>query len=950
MKTRLQTLVLGTLFTLAGAVSAAGVTSQATIAERYGKLPLSFEANQGQSDAEVKFISRGQGYNLFLTPGEAVLALSKPSPDIGKEGNQLKEKKADDTAVVRMTLSGARQRPEITGLQPLPGKSNYFIGQDPKQWHTTVPHFAKVRYEEVYPGIDVVYYGKQRELEYDFVVQPGANPNHIKLAYSGVDKLHIDKQGQLILTTSGGVLTQQQPFIYQEVDGQRRRVDGGYLLDDANRVSFRLAHYDANRPLIIDPVLSYSTYLGGSDTDAGLDIAIDGAGNAYITGETRSTNFPTLNPFQNLSSIDGDAFVTKLAPGGNNLIYSTYLAGNGRDRGESIALDVTGNAYIAGYTTSSNFPTANAFDATYGGSGDVFVVKLAPAGNALVYSTYLGGSGAEINLVDEYSRAGIAVDIAGSAYVVGDTQYGNFPVTAGAFDTTCNAGTLFFCPVDIFVTKFTPAGNALVYSTYLGGSNELDGGDDDYGGDIAIDAAGHAYVTGSTDSNSFPVKNPFQATHNGYSLDAFVSKLSPNGATLVYSTYLGSPDQDIGRAIAVDSMNNAYVTGDAGGVGFPIKNAFRSSAPGNGDVFVTKFAPAGNTLVYSTYLGGTGNDLGRGIAVNSLGQAFVTGNTTSTNFPTRNPTQAAAGGFGDGFVTQFAPAGNTLIFSTYLGGNGSGVDGEGSDIAYGIAVDSCSTAFVTGQTASPAFPVVTPFQAARRGLSDAFVTRIAPSASITLQFSKATFSVNEGTATATITVQRCGSRSGTVSVNYATSNGTAVSGSDYTPASGTLTFANNQVSKTFTVGIVNDATVEASETVRLTLSGPTGAILGTPNTATLTILDNEPAQLRFSSATYSANETSLKATITVSRIGSLTGTSSVKYATANGTAMAGADYTAATGTVSFTAGINSKTFNVPIINDTTREGNETVNLALSAPVGATLAAPSSAALTIVSNE
>src|SRR5207247_1970406 len=407
--------------------------------------------------------------------------------------------------VLRMTFIGANPEPSVVGAEELPGKANYFIGSDPVKWRTDVPTYAKVRYKNVYPGIDLIYYGNQRQLEYDFVVSPGADPRRIRLGFHGADKLEVDAQGDLVLHTATGVIRQRKPVIYQEVEGLRRECRGGYGLEGARRVGFRVTAYDAHRPLVIDPALFYSTYLGGSDSDEGFAIAVDTAGTAYVTGRTFSIDFPTTQgAFQTtLVGFHGVVFVTKLNPTGSGLVYSTYLGGAIADRAQAIAVDIAGNAYVTGLTFSKDFPTTpGAFQSTpipLAGN-NAFVTKLNPTGSALVYSTYLGGNNDDQGL-------GIAVDAAGNAYVAGQTRSSTFPTTPGAFQRFEGGG--LYEP-DAFVTKLNPLGSALVYSTYLGGISS------DQATGIALDAAGNAYVTGDGNTvTSATTPGPRRATRGG---------------------------------------------------------------------------------------------------------------------------------------------------------------------------------------------------------------------------------------------------------------------------------------------------------------------------------------------------------------------------------------------------------------------------------------------------
>ncbi|MGO9097611.1 MAG: SBBP repeat-containing protein [Bryobacteraceae bacterium] len=457
----------------------------------YGKLPLAFEPNAGQTAPEVRFLTRGRGMTTFFSDTEAVMVLHKSERRSRDAFHRTGPPPKVEQAVVRMKLAGATKRGQAVGLEKLPGVSNYFIGNDPKKWRTEVPHYARVKYEAVYPGVDLVWYGTQWQLEYDFVVAPGADPKQIQVAYEGVESVGVEAGGDLVLRTALGEVRQQPPRVYQQIGGKRVEVSAHYALVARNRVRFELAKYDRKRELCIDPlVLVYSTYLGGSGEEWGEAIAVDAAGSAYVTGATSSINFPTQSPYQATYQGSEDAFVTKLAPTGNALVYSTYLGGSGDDEGWGIAVDASGSAYLTGATSSTNFPTQSPYQGTFqagltnqGVAFDVFVTKLTPAGNALAYSTYLGGG----------AGWAIAADGAGSAYVTG-TAVANFP-TQSAYQATFQGGT-----TDAFVTKLTPAGSALVYSTYLGGS----GIDEGYG--IAVDAAGSAYVTGYTESSDFPTQ------------------------------------------------------------------------------------------------------------------------------------------------------------------------------------------------------------------------------------------------------------------------------------------------------------------------------------------------------------------------------------------------------------------------------------------------------------
>ncbi len=696
---------------------------RARASEAYGRLPLSFEMNDGQTESRVKFLSRGSGYNLFLTPTEAVMELQIAERGARNEHRGLSGSILDprssildppaasrkpEPTVLRMRLMGANPDPQVAGIDRLPGGSNYFIGNDPKKWRTNVAQYARVQYKDVYPGVDLVYHGNQRRLEYDFVVAPGADPTVIKLDFQGVREMRLDASGDLVLRLAGGEVRQPRPVVYQEVAGARQTVAGSFLIKGHREVGFDVAAYDVSKPLVIDPELVYSTYLGGGKDDIGVDIAVDAAGSAYVTGKTISTNFPTANPLRPaLVGLSSDIFVTKLNPAGSALVYATYLGGSSGDVGWGIAVDTAGNAYVTGLTSSDNFPTRNPVQsALMGAAFDAFVTKLNPSGMELVYSTYLGGNG------DDFGFA-IAVDAGGNAHVTGSTASRNFPTANplqpanGGFDELLG---------DAFVTKLNAAGSALVYSTYLGGSR------DEGAFGIAVDGGGNALVTGFTNSPNFPLANALQPALGGglmLGADAFVTKINPAGSALVYSTYLGGRGDDAGGGITVDRAGAAYLTGVTASNNFPTRDPLQPAFAGGTnfriDAFVTKVEAAGTALSYSTYLGGSGDELGYGIAVDADGNAYVAGTTTSTDFPNRNPAQPAFGGAGpahrsDAFVVKVNAAGGALVYATYLGGSGD-------DIGLRVALDGAGNAYLTGATASRNFPTRAPLQPAYGGQS-----------------------------------------------------------------------------------------------------------------------------------------------------------------------------------------------------------------------------------------
>jgi uncharacterized repeat protein (TIGR01451 family) len=715
--------------------------------ESYGALPLNFEPNQGQTDRSVKFLARGDGYTLFLTNAEAVLAFN-PAQRVDGTKAQTSQR-----GVLRMTLIGAATDSQIEGLAQLPGVSNYFIGKSSQSWQTGIPHYGRVQVSQIYPGVDVVYYGNQGQLEYDFLLAPGADPNSIQLAFEGADQMKLNASGDLLLNFAGSSLRLLEPVAYQEVDNVRKAVESRYVLTTDGHVALQLGSYDRSLPLVIDPVLAYSSYLGGSAGDYGNGIAVDGSGNAYVVGQAGSTDFPTTaGSFQPAISGDlgyTDAFVTKISSVGNAVVYSTYLGGSGPDVALGVAVDANGSAYVIGEESSSNFPvTAGAFQTQQMG-WDAFVVKLNPTGSGLAYASHFGSAG------DDHGLA-IALDSSGNAYTTGWTTPPldrSFPIV-NAFQPNYGGGNN-----DAFVTKLNASGSALVYSTYLGGGTVLNA-TDDWGQGIAVDSAGSAYVVGATYSPDFPfTAGAFNTPKCG--LDVFVTKFSPAGSSLVYSARIGGGTRDHGLAIAVDGGGNAYFTGYTESQdSYPVTTgAFQRN--GSFDAFVTKLNPQGSGLVYSTYLGGAGDvDRGWGIKVDAAGNAYVVGDTKSSDFPTVNAIQSAyGGGLGDAFVSKLSPTGSSLVYSTFLGGNLT-------DMGRGIALDSSANAYVTGMTSSFQFPVSNPFQGTNGGginnHDDAFVAKISdttatPSADLSLTMTDSPDPAAMGSnVTFTLTVSNAG--------------------------------------------------------------------------------------------------------------------------------------------------------------------------------------------------
>ena len=715
------------------AVAAVSATSaspsdQASALAEYSKSSLAFEPNQGQTAPEVKYIARGSGYGLFLTGKDAVLQLQR----------------GHKSSSVRMSLPGASPAASIGAEQQLPGKSNYLVGSDASKWVRGVSQFGRVRYEQVYPGVDLVYYGNQGRLEYDFVLKPGADPRQIQLHFDGASKVALDAKGNVRLQTPVRELLLEKPQVYQQVSdskgkSSRHPVAGRFVLLAKNTVGFRVAGYDPQHELVIDPVLSYSTYLGGTGSEVTPFVAVDAGLNFYVAGSTTSTDFPagaagTVLQSTNLGS--QNAFVAKFTQGGT-LVYATYVGSTGVDTVSGLAVDNGFNAYIAGTTSASDFPTtaATAFQTTPAVAGThIFVSKLDSIGKTLLYSTYLAGSG-----IDQAS--GIALDTSSNAYVTGTTLSADFPTTTGALQTTPKAATQFF------VSKINPLlSNAasLVYSTYLGGSLPANGLA--IGGGIAVDTSNNAVITGTTTFTDLPVVNAPQPAPGG-GQDAFVAKLNAGGTGLVYLTYLGGSGDDNGTGIAIDTGGNTYITGSTTSTNFPIPTgtnpliAFQGTLSGGKDAFIAKLNnPAQGTqvaLTYSSYLGGTGDDIGLGVVADSAQNAFITGSTTSSDLAvTLGALQSTLSGPSDAFVAKVA---TTVSFSTtatppttglaslsYLGGGDV-------DAGTSIALDTQGNAIVAGTTSSSDFPKSpAPFQPLLSGAPDAFVTRLGGKSDVAL--------------------------------------------------------------------------------------------------------------------------------------------------------------------------------------------------------------------------
>ncbi len=765
--------------------------------------PQSFEPNRGQVGSGVDFISHGPGYTLSLATEEADLQLVAPSS----------ARSQAQTTTLRMKWLGANKHASAEGTELQTGRSNYLIGNNSSLWRTDVPHYGRVRYHDVYPGIGVAYYGNHQQLEYDFMLAPNADPRRILLAIEGADRIRVDENGDLVLTEGSVEVRQRKPIVYQDTLTGRRSIEGRYITRGRNRVGFEVSKYDRSKALIIDPVLVFSTYFGGNGDDQGLSISLDAAGNIYFCGTTGSTNFPGTPmpgtpPGQPLNGTGTAAFAAKISSTGT-LIYSTYVGGtNDQAFGAGIAIDGNGNLYLVGNTGAADFPTVNPIQATYGGAHDAFILELNSNGNGLIYSTYLGGSA-----LDYAER--VEVDGNANAYVVGSTGSLNFPIVNAEQPTYGGAG-------DAFAAKIAAGGAALIYSTYIGGSAT------DFANGLAVDSSGDLFAFGDTGSANFPVLNAFQSVSGGGD-EGWLTELSPTGS-VVFSTYIGGSGADAVRGAEIDSSGNIYLTGNTSSTNFPILNAIQPNyGGGTSDAWVAKLNSSGSALIYSTYLGGSASDAASDIAFDAADNVYVVGYTASINFPTVNPVQNALAGSTNAFLTKINSTGSAIVFSTYLGGSGT-------DRGSQVAVDTAGRAYLVGTTSSPNFPRVNSVQGVfGGGPEDAFVATIA-TCDFTLTPPNTTFASTGGpgnvsitttpecswTATSnsqwiTISSAASGQGSGSISYNVApNTQGNQLNGSI---TIGTQTFSISEFGNSVTLNTVSPSSGVQASNVPVTLTG-----------------------------------------------------------------------------------------------------------------------------------
>jgi hypothetical protein len=713
---RTSQFVLFLLFTIAAAVIirgvllGVGVQASVQAAPKLGgpiqNQQLAFERNDGQTSSRLQFTARARNYTVFLDSREATVVFRAAGRRPIPQNDSVKNVEPPiDFVSLHLLESDRTGTPQAE--EPLTAKANYFLGSDAQKWRINVPLFGRVRYQSIYKNVDLVYYGTESQLEYDFVIRPGGDPKSIRFSLEAARRPVIERNGDLTVRVGEAQFALRKPIAYQIVDGQEHQVTAYFLATGHDGFGIEVGDYDRRLPLIVDPVLAYSTYLGGSADEGIFGIGFDEEGNIYVAGETSSADFPNREAIQKHVGGNYDVFVSKFDPTGTELIYSTYLGGSAFDHAIGIQIDESGSAYIAGITQSRDFPVKDARQPTLAGISNGFVAKLSPSGSELVFSTYLGGRN-----FDQITA--LALGHHNHVYVAGSTNSMDFPVTPQAFQRICDGGAhVSFCISDAFVTEFDESGKNLVYSTYLGGMGY------DSAAGLALDEEGEAYVVGQTFSRDFPSKNAYQSAFSGFS-DAFVTKLNAAGSEVLFSTFLGGSNFSGATDIALDRHDKVYVAGITASTDFPLVRPFQSKNQGGGiDGFIAKLDLQTSQLIYSTYVGGNGFDYPFRVTVNSRGEASLIGFTSSTNFPLLNPIQSSyRGGATDAFVFTLDRSGERPLFSTYLGGSGD-------EFGYAITIGCRDSVWVGGSSSSKDFPMVDAFQRTYAGGPfDAFLSRI----------------------------------------------------------------------------------------------------------------------------------------------------------------------------------------------------------------------------------
>lgn len=652
--------------------------------EALGRLPLSFVENQGQFDDRVAFFSRQGPLMVYFTRDGMALRL------ISDEQSSDKRAKG---ANVFLTFEGSSQDVRVEGCDPLPGKYNYLADKQSNNWHNKVPAYGSIRYRGLYQGIDMVVRDHDGRIEYDLILEPGADVDAISVRCQGGNALRPSQDDGLVLETDAGPLVQPKPYTYAvSPEGEHEQVSCTFRVLDDNRYGFHVPNRDCESKLVIDPGLIYSTVFGGVNFDQLNSMAIDSTDAVVITGYTISYDFPTTpGTFDPIGFNGEDVIVVKMSPDGSQLLWSTFLGSNREDKGHHLVIDDSDNVIITGLTRSPDFPvTAGAYDTTFNKGSewqDAFVSKLSADGSTLLFSTFLGGSDIELGNA-------VALDDSGAVVVTGTTYSNDFPTTTGAYDTTLDGDR------DAFVAKLSADASTLIYGTYLGGT------DRDYGHDLGADASGAVVVAGETDSNDFPTTTgAFDTTFNGvspwYWNDAFVAKLSADGSNLLYGTFLGGTKRDSSRAVAVDSSGVAVVTGYTSSLDFPTNpNAFDQSYNGDeNDVFAVKLSADGSQLIYGTYVGGSDNETSYDVILDNTGAALITGPARSSDFPVSPGAYDTSHNGGlDVFLTKLSADGSELLYGTFLGASST-------DWGYGLCLDSTGNVVLGGHTTSMWFPI-----------------------------------------------------------------------------------------------------------------------------------------------------------------------------------------------------------------------------------------------------
>ena len=665
---------------------------------------LEFIPNAGQFDLRVNYFARAKGYRLYFLRDRIIFDFVTYPPITGRDSESGQNAQA---VAIALVFDNCDHEVMPKGNLPKEGVLNFFIGNDPEHWYSNLCSYGELLYSDLWPNIDLLVRSDHGELKFDWIVRPGGNADEVMMHYEGADSLEVDEEGNLLIHHALGTMTDLRPIAFQKLENGKKAVACSFVVNPRMQgdltVGFEVGEYDDTYPLWIDPAVSYTTYLGGSGTDSIHGVAVDDTGNAYFVGQTSSADFPIVaGAYQPALAGTANAFITKIAPDGTSLIYSTYLGGSGTDNGIAIQIDSSGFAYVTGSTTSADFPTASPYQSALAGTQDAFVTKLSTDGSALVFSTYLGGA------TGTTTGNGIAVNVFGQTFVAGETSSASFPTGGGAFSPSYNGGAS-----DGFVSLLSSGGSSLLASTYLGGT----GADVIQG--LDLDASDFVYVTGTTDSADFPATAGAYQTSLAGSTDAFITKLEEDLSALVYSTFIGGSLADEGQSVALDSANNACITGVTFSADFPVTvGAYQTALAGSSDAFITKLSSDGSSLVFSTYLGGSGADTGNAITLDSSGHVLIAGATSSADFPTTpSVIPSSLTGTQDWFISMFSSDGSNLLVSYYLGGTSQ-------QSAYGIAVDSQGAVYVVGETDSNDFPVTAgAFQVAYAGNTDGAATK-----------------------------------------------------------------------------------------------------------------------------------------------------------------------------------------------------------------------------------